>query len=81
MDGGVPVIASDAGGCKELIEDYGGDMFPAGDVDALAQLLAQRCNALPERHRPDLSEHHVEAANRRMEAFYAQLVQERQRAA
>src|SRR3546814_16031842 len=38
-DAGVPVISSDAGGCPELVEEYGGDLFPREDVPALTALL------------------------------------------
>jgi len=77
MDGGAPVIASDAGGCRELVEDYGGDLFPSGDVKTLARLLKQRSSEPPRRHRPDLSTHHVPIAGRAMEAFYRRLVERR----
>ncbi len=77
MDGGVPVIASDAGGCRELIEDYGGDLFPSGDVDSLARLLQRRCSEPPRRHRPDLSVHHLPAAAAEMERFYQRLLARR----
>ncbi len=74
MDGGVPVIASDAGGCRELIEDYGGDLFPSEDVAALIELLQKRCAGALRRHSPDLSAHHMPVAAAAMEAFYQRLV-------
>jgi len=37
---GIPVIVSDQGGMKELVETYrGGWLFPRGDVRALAELI------------------------------------------
>src|SRR5271169_1731467 len=34
LDAGVPIVASTADGCRELIDQYGGDLFPTGDVAA-----------------------------------------------
>ena len=36
---GTPVIGSDTGGLAELLGDAGGVGFPAGNVEALAELL------------------------------------------
>ncbi len=77
MDAGTPVIASSADGCRELIEDYGGDMFGIDDVDALAALLRQRITAPPPRTQIDLRAHHVDAANAAMESFYRRVIQAR----
>jgi glycosyltransferase involved in cell wall biosynthesis len=77
MDAGTPVIASDADGCRELVEDYGGDIFPVGDVAALAALLAEHARAPRGRTRIDLSAHHVPAANAASEAFYQRLLDRR----
>lgn len=74
MDAGTPVLASDAGGCKELIEDYGGLMFPVDDSDALAAALARAIDERPGRHRPDLTAHYSEIANRDMVEFYRRLI-------
>lgn len=42
MSSGLPVIASNVGGNPELVEDgITGALFPAGDVDRLAQLIGQ----------------------------------------
>jgi glycosyltransferase involved in cell wall biosynthesis len=42
---GVPVVASDIGGMREMIEhDVSGLLFPMGDVDALASALRQLCD-------------------------------------
>ncbi len=39
---GTPVIASDQGGMRELVQTYrGGWLFPRGDAQALARLMAQ----------------------------------------
>jgi glycosyltransferase involved in cell wall biosynthesis len=77
MDGGVPVIASDADGCRELIEDHGGDLFPAGNVAALAALLADHAAMPRARTSIDLSAHHVAVANAATEAFYQRLLARR----
>lgn len=74
MDGGAPLIASDIGGCIELIEDYGGVSFEVDNVDDLEDKLAQCIENPPPRHRPDLSAHYIENANRAMLEFYRQLM-------
>lgn len=74
MDAGTPVIASDAGGCRELLEDYGGDMFPVDDAAALAALMADHVRAPRARTRIDLGAHHVERANEAMEQFYRRAI-------
>lgn len=78
MDAGTPVLASDTGGCKELIEDYGGYMFRTDDVDNLAKTLKACTDEKPPRHYPDLSSHHLEKANAAMEQFYYQLITQKQ---
>lgn len=78
MDAGTPVIASDADGCRELIEDHGGELFPVGDAAALAKLLADHAAQRHPRTAFDLSMHHVAATNAAMEDFYARLIAHRQ---
>lgn len=73
MDAGTPVIASDADGCRELIEDYGGDLFPRGDATALRQLLADHLRNPRGRTQIDLSAHHIAAANAAVVDFYQRL--------
>lgn len=77
MDAGVPVIGSDADGCRELVEDYGGDLFARGDVPALAALLERHARERPQRRRPDLSAHHVDHAAAAMLDFYRRVIDER----
>lgn len=74
MDAGTPVIASDIGGCRELIEDYGGSTFRMDDVEDLGRLLKEALENRPERHRPDLSAHHLENTNRAMMDFYRKVI-------
>lgn len=74
MEAGAPVLASDVGGCAELIEDYGGWLFPADDVDALVASLNRLIEDAPERYRPDLSAHYIENANASMINFYRSLM-------
>ena len=75
MDGGAPLIASDIGGCIELIEDYGGLSFEVDNVDDLKDKLAQCLENPPPRHRPDLSAHYIENANQAMVDFYRRLME------
>ncbi|WP_017444391.1 glycosyltransferase family 4 protein [Gayadomonas joobiniege] len=74
MDAGTPVIASDIGGCKELIDDYGGALFKVNDEADLANRIDEFLLNQPERHQPDLSAHYVENANLAMLDFYQQLI-------
>jgi glycosyltransferase involved in cell wall biosynthesis len=70
MDAGTPVIASDADGCRELVEDYGGALFPIGDVEQLGQRLVEHLAQPLQRTQIDLSAHHVEVANQANVDFY-----------
>jgi glycosyltransferase involved in cell wall biosynthesis len=79
LDGGAPVVASTADGCRELIEQYGGDLFPVGDEQALAGLLARHCRARTPRRAVDLSAHHVEAVNRTIVDAYREVITRRAR--
>ncbi|SMF13859.1 Glycosyltransferase involved in cell wall bisynthesis [Alteromonadaceae bacterium Bs31] len=78
MDAGIPVIASDTGGCKELIEDYGGYIFRTDDIDDLVRVLTSCTKRKLAAHKPDLSAHYVENANAAMEGFYRRLVESKQ---
>ena len=80
MDGGVPVIASTAGGCKELIEDYGGYLFETDVIEQLAQQIDHCIATKPPRHRPDLTAHHIENANATLVDFYRQAIARKQQA-
>ena len=75
MDAGTPVIASDQGGCKELIEDYGGLLFPVDNVPALTAQLSYCINNKPTRHKPDLTAHYIENANQAIVNFYLSCMQ------
>jgi len=74
MDAGTPVIASDIGGCKELIEDYGGETFRVEDDDALCTKLSAWIENPPARNHPDLSPHYIENANAATVGFYRELI-------
>src|SRR3546814_153082 len=52
-DAGVPVISSDAGGCPELVEEHGGDLFPREDVPALIALLERHARERAPRRQVD----------------------------
>lgn len=75
MDAGVPVIGSDADGCRELIEDYGGDLFAREDVPALTALLERHARERPPHRRVDLSAHHVDSAMAAMLDFYRRVIE------
>lgn len=73
-DAGVPVVSSDAGGCPELVEEYGGDVFPREDVPALAALLERHARQRPPHRQVDLSAHHVDNAVAAMLDFYLRVI-------
>ncbi len=77
MDAGLPVIASDAGGCKELIDDYGGVCVPVDNSEALRAALEEALVRVPPRHYPDLSAHYIENANEAMVGFYRDVIARR----
>lgn len=74
MDAGTPVIASNIGGCKELIEDYGGALFEVDNEADLAAKIDEFLSHPLKRHFPDLSPHYVSNANQAMLDFYQQLI-------
>ena len=79
FDAGLQIVASTADGCRELIEEYGGDLFPIGDASALASLLRRHASAPPRRTARDLSPHYIENVNRTIIEVYNELISERRR--
>jgi glycosyltransferase involved in cell wall biosynthesis len=77
FDAGLPIIASTADGCRELIEEYGGDLFPIGDVPALAALLRSHASAPRLRLFHDLSPHYIENVNQTIMQVYNKLIARR----
>ena len=81
LDAGVPVVASTADGCRELLEVYPGDLFPIEDVTALAALLRQHYEARTPHREVDLSAHHLDTTARvLLERYVAVIAHRRQRA-
>jgi glycosyltransferase involved in cell wall biosynthesis len=82
MAAALPVIATDGGGAREIIENgRTGLLVPMGDADALAQSLAQllmhpaQAQALAAAGRQHVLEHYtVERSARQSEALYARLL-------
>jgi glycosyltransferase involved in cell wall biosynthesis len=77
FDAGLPMVASAADGCRELIEEFGGDLFPIGDVAALAAILRARAGAPRQRLVHDLSPHFIENVNRTIMDVYDRLLARR----
>ena len=69
-DAGIPIIASDAGGYGELVEDYGGHSFEVDNVSALSELIQTFVDKPFAPNRPDLSAHYIENTNLAMLNFY-----------
>ena len=80
-DAGLPMVASTADGCRELIEEYGGDLFPIGDVAALAAALRRHAAAPRQRQVHDLSPHFIENVNRTIREVYDELIARRRECA
>jgi glycosyltransferase involved in cell wall biosynthesis len=77
LDAGLPIVASTADGCRELIEEYGGDLFPIDDVAALADKLRRHASAPKRRLARDLTPHFIENVNRTIMEVYAKLMAKR----
>jgi glycosyltransferase involved in cell wall biosynthesis len=78
FDAGLPVVASTADGCRELIDEYGGDLFPIGDVAALASMLRDHASKTAQKLVHDLSPHYIENVNRAIIDFYRTVIAQRQ---
>lgn len=81
LDAGVPVVASTADGCRELLEIYPGDLFPIEDSAKLAELLARHQRERPGRRQVDLSAHYIENTTRAMLDAYRAVIANRKCAA
>jgi glycosyltransferase involved in cell wall biosynthesis len=77
LDAGLPILASTADGCRELIEEYGGDLFPIDDVAALAEKLRRHASAPKQRLARDLTPHFIENVDRTIMEVYAKLIAKR----
>ena len=77
FDAGLPIVASTADGCRELIEEYGGDLFPIGEVAALAALLRSHASAPRKRQTHDLTPHFIGSVNQTIMEVYAKLIARR----
>jgi len=77
FDAGLPIVASTADGCRELIEEYGGDLFPIGDIAALAAILRRHASAPRQRLARDLTPHFIENVNRTIVEVYDKLIARR----
>ncbi|HXA35857.1 MAG TPA: glycosyltransferase family 4 protein [Steroidobacteraceae bacterium] len=73
-DAGLQVVASTADGCRELIEEFGGDLFPIGDIARLAAILRNHASAPRQRRTYDLSPHFIENVNRTIIEAYNELI-------
>jgi glycosyltransferase involved in cell wall biosynthesis len=77
LDAGLPIVASTADGCRELIEEYGGELFPIDDVAALAEQLRRHASAPRRRLARDMTPHFIENVNRTIMEVYAKLIAKR----
>jgi len=80
LDAGAPVVAAATLGPGEILQRYPGDLFPIGDVQALAALLKRHHAQRTPHARHDLSPYYIDNVARETEAAYRELI-ERKRAA
>lgn len=73
LDAGVPVIATECEGPKQILAAYPGTLVPVGDVAALSRAIAAFVAAPAPRQRPDLSPYHLDTVARRTLAAYEEL--------
>jgi glycosyltransferase involved in cell wall biosynthesis len=74
LDGGAPIVASNAVGNAELLEAYRGDLFAAEDIDALSELLRRHHGARPPKVQQDLSPYSLDTVMGQTEAAYRTLI-------
>ena len=74
LDAGVPVIASDALGPREVLENFPATIFRAGDVDALAALLRRHHTSPHPKVPRDMSRYSLDSIARQTEAAYRELI-------
>ncbi len=77
LDAGVPIVAAATLGPSEILSQYPGDLFPIGDVDALAQLLRRHYRQRTARMEHDLSAYHIDTVARQTLAAYRELIERR----
>jgi glycosyltransferase involved in cell wall biosynthesis len=74
MSAGLPIAASANPGSAEMLRGQPAPLFPPGDVDALARILAGWVTAPPSRVRYDLSRFDPNRAGALIEGSYAQAI-------
>jgi len=79
LDAGVPVIASEALGPRDIARRFPVELVPVDDVPALAQALRRAAARPRARLSPDLSEFHVEHVTARLLDAYREVVATRAR--
>jgi glycosyltransferase involved in cell wall biosynthesis len=77
LDAGLPIVASTADGCREVIDEYGGHLFPIDDIAALASILRRQAAAPRQPLVRDLAPHFMENVNREIIDVYRTLIAER----
>ncbi|MFT3906447.1 MAG: glycosyltransferase [Steroidobacteraceae bacterium] len=77
LDAGVPVIASDAKGPKQILAEYPGELVPIGDVDALSAALRRAQAQRRSQQLVDMSPHYLERVSLQMLDFYRAVIAHR----
>ena len=79
LDAGVPVVATECAGPKEILSAFPGDLVPIGDVDALLAQLTRHYQARTPRRQSDLSAYHIDRIAPETLAAYGELIERRRR--
>lgn len=78
FDAGLPVVVSDAPGCREMAQKFYGDVFAAEDVGRLAELLrqhhARHRQLRPARIAPDMHAHYLPHSSAALLRIYDELL-------
>lgn len=75
LDAGVPIVAAATLGPSEILKAYPGDLFPIGDVAALAEHLRRNHAARTPHRRHDLGPYHLDQVAKDTLAAYRELIQ------
>jgi glycosyltransferase involved in cell wall biosynthesis len=77
LDAGVPVVATECEGPKEILSTFAGDLVPIDDVDALAAQLTRHYEARTPQRQQDLSAYHIDRVAGETLAAYSELIDRR----
>jgi glycosyltransferase involved in cell wall biosynthesis len=77
LDAGVPVVATQCDGPREILSAFPGDLIPIDDIDALAAQLNRHYQTRTPHQRHDLSAYHIDHVAQETLAAYTELIEAR----